>query len=35
VIVIAILVSAAAVGAIIPTISSTKQEIGTELRHSA
>ncbi|MFW9851987.1 MAG: FtsX-like permease family protein [Candidatus Thorarchaeota archaeon] len=35
VIVIAILVSAAAMGALIPTISSTKQEIGTELRHSA
>jgi len=35
VIVIAVLVGAAAIGAIIPTISSTKEEIGTELRHSA
>ena len=35
VIVIALLVFAAAIGATIPTISSTKQEIGTELRHSA
>ncbi len=35
VIVVAILVGAAAMGALIPTISSTKQEIGTELRHSA
>ncbi len=35
VIVIAILITATAMGALIPTISSTKQEIGTELRHSA